>query len=251
MFAISIMAFELAIRIENILIYSLISTLTFWIAIILLIPKKFWNLVIDGYGEKKVFLFTFIPYLMFHYFIYGVFLTSVLFLASGYFPLVSFFHIGYGYSIPEQGILNYIYWITYSPAVWIFISYFEIDLIPYSLFMGFIIALLVASNVAKLFEIKKSKDKLKRGNASILIIGPFLGLLSGAACCITLPNIIIYALVTGSIIATQTASLISSSPAYFLLTYFALPLLSVFVLYTNLNQLNSISRKIYKKSMRL
>ncbi|AGJ61751.1 hypothetical protein [Saccharolobus islandicus] len=227
---------------NDILLYSTLSTILFWTFIILILPTSFYNYIKDGivkYCKKKIFWFTVGLYISYHVILYSFFFYLLL---PGSIKNISFwfsFNAGIGYSIPPP-ITYFLEWVSNSPAIWFFIGPYEGDVIPFSTFLGVVLALLIGLNVMKILELWGISNKLSK---SIVLI-PSLGVVSGSSCCVFLPSIVMYSIALS--ISSITAAILSilSSFAYFILAYYALPIVSAIVLFHNLTMLNRLIKKL-------
>jgi uncharacterized protein (DUF486 family) len=132
----------------------------------------------------------------------------------------------------------FIYWEATSPGFWIVIGPYESDTVPFTAFIGLLLAMLIGANVVKLFELYRNIKNTKKISTAIVAI-PSLGIISGTSCCLSLPSILIY--LTALSIGTVSSVLgVLASPVYFGLAYYGLPIGSVFLLIFNLRDMNRI-----------
>ncbi|AKA72721.1 hypothetical protein SULI_01480 [Saccharolobus solfataricus] len=226
----------------DILLYSTISTIFFWTFIILILPTPFYNYIRSGiakYWKRKIFWLIVGLYMAYHVILYSFFFYLLL---PGSIKNISFnfsFNAGIGYSIPPP-ITYFLEWVSNSPAIWFFVGPYEGDIIPFSTFMGIVLALLIGLNVMEILELWGISNKLSK---SIVLI-PSLGVVSGSSCCVFLPSIVMYSIALSISSITATILSILSSFAYFILAYYALPIVSALVLFHNLAMLNKLIKKL-------
>ncbi|ARM75279.1 hypothetical protein [Acidianus manzaensis] len=238
LFIISIISYveDLGKTMPELLYLSAISATSFWLAIALLIPGKFYKSILPESKKSKGYWISGITYLTFHIIAYGIFYTLIL----GYIGFFPYFAYGVGATITPP-LPYYVYWETTSPGFWFFIGPYESDGTPFAVFIGIILALLIGANIEKLvkmYNIIKSTKKLPLAIVSI----PTIGIVSGTSCCLSLPTILIYmsALAVGAVYSVLG---ILASPVYFALAYYGLPIGSVFLLYYNLRDMNRVISK--------
>jgi len=222
----------------SVLILSTTSALSFWSAILLLIPKRFYNSTFFSLRKGKAYWITLSSYLIFHSILYGTFLTVLL----GYVGFYPYFSWGVGFAVPPSPEY-FIYWVASSPAFWMFIGPYESDILPFTLVIGVILGLLLSANVQSIVELSRNVSVSRSRISSSIVAIPTLGVISGTACCISLPTIILL-YVSLSIGAVTSILPILSSPVYFNFVYFGLPILSSVILYYNLLELRRINRKV-------
>ncbi|QGA53628.1 hypothetical protein GFS03_02965 [Sulfolobus sp. E5-1-F] len=224
------------------LLYSTISTISFWTFIILILPTSFYNYIKNGIiknWKRKIFWLIVGLYMAYHIVLYSFFFYILL---PGSIRALSFslsFNAGIGYSIPPP-FTYFLEWVSNSPAIWFFIGPYEGDIIPFSTFIGVILALLIGLNA---IEIMKLWGISNKPGKSIVIV-PSLGVVSGSSCCVFLPSIIMYSIALSISSITATILSILSSFVYFVLAYYALPIISAIVLFHNLTLLNKLNKKL-------
>ncbi|AHC51888.1 hypothetical protein SUSAZ_07995 [Sulfolobus acidocaldarius SUSAZ] len=221
-----------------VLILSTISALSFWFAILLLIPERFYDSTFSSVKKGKAYWITFSSYLIFHSILYGTFLTVLL----GYIGFYPYFSWGVGFAVPPSPIY-FIYWVASSPAFWMFIGPYESDILPFTMVIGLILGLLLSANVQSIVELTKNVSVSRSRISSSIVAIPTLGMISGTACCISLPTVILL-YVSLSIGAVTSVLPVLSSPVYFNFVYFGLPIFSSVILYYNLVELRRINRKV-------
>ncbi|QXJ31739.1 hypothetical protein [Saccharolobus shibatae] len=227
---------------SDILLYSTISTISFWIFVILILPTSFYNYIKDGIVKnwrKKIFWLIVGLYISYHVILYSFFFYLLL---PGSIRAISFslsFNAGIGYSLPPP-LTFFLEWVSNSPAIWFFIGPYEGDIIPFSTFIGVILALLIGLNVMEIIKLWGISNKLSKS----IVLVPSLGVVSGSSCCVFLPSIIMYSIALSISSITATILSILSSFTYFVLAYYGLPIISATVLFHNLTLLNKLNKKL-------
>ncbi|MEM3758890.1 MAG: hypothetical protein QXV70_04560 [Saccharolobus sp.] len=227
---------------DNTLLFSLISTISFWAFIILILPNSFYtflrNLIVK-FKKSKLFWVIFIIYMLYHVILYSFFFYL---LSPGSITTLHFslsVNAGIGYSIPPP-LPYFLQWVSTSPAIWFFIGPYEGDIIPFSTFIGVTLAILIGLNAAEIGELWGVSKR------SIIIV-PSLGLISGSSCCIFLPSIVMYSIALSVTSVTAIILSILSSFTYFVIAYYGLPIISTIVLFHNLKLLDKLLYKIKEK----
>ncbi|MDT7862001.1 MAG: hypothetical protein RRA45_07290 [Saccharolobus sp.] len=224
---------------SNLLLWSTISTLSFWLFVILIIPKSFYKFIgnkLIKYKKYKSLWITLILYMAYHVILYSFFFYLLLPGSIRGIPLIFTINAGIGYSIPPP-LPYFLEWVSNSPAIWFFIGPYEGDVIPFSTFMGIILAILIALNVVEIKDLwRLSRTRI---NKSIVLV-PSLGLVSGSSCCVFLPSIVMYSIALSITSITATILSILSSFIYFVLVYYSLPIVSALVLFHNLTLLDKL-----------
>ncbi|WP_054846213.1 hypothetical protein [Sulfuracidifex tepidarius] len=221
----------------DLLLISFLSALSLWTGIAVIIPDRFYTVIWKNVRKTKAYWISFSLYLFFHVTLYGIFYNIVL----GGFNFFLYFGYGVGAAVPPPPYL-FLYWVSTSPAFFTFIGPYESDVTPYTVFIGLILAALIGANVEKIFELRRLLQERKRA-LSMLVAVPSLGVVSGTSCCLSLPSILIYiaAVSTGTF---SSVVAILSSPIYFSLTYFGLPIASLALLVLNLRDMNKIIARL-------
>ncbi|BAB67498.1 hypothetical protein [Sulfurisphaera tokodaii] len=210
-------------------------TLTFWLGLWLLIPKKFFDLTWN-IKKGRGYWISFSLYLLFHLLLYGFFYYIIL----GAFIYLPIYSIYVDASITPT-IQYFLYWIANSPAIGIIIAGYEMGIFPFTTFIGILLALLIGANIEKILKLKNLLNAYKRSTALIAI--PTLGVVSGTSCCLSLPSLIIY-FVALDIGVISSVLPILASPIYFGFAWYGLPISSVLILLFNLKDLNKVVNKL-------
>jgi len=157
----------------------------------------------------------FTAYLTVHLFVYGLLLEKI-------------FVTAYGYPLPFQGNYVYVSFVTFyyphtllnalieileNPTIVIVSGVYGIALSAYALMSAFIIGMLV---VLHLHFLSKAAPSFRRAGATVLY--PTVGVVAGASCCISLPELLInYTAVSAAILGS---ALLSNT---LIVLYFVLP----------------------------
>lgn len=186
------------------------------------------------YVKKPVGAAAFGIYLALHYFLYGIFLEDLLVSIYGYAsrPGSGIYLSGAIFypATPVNALLSLIE--VPSVNMWAPPS-FGITLPPFSLFMGFTIAVLVTANIALVSRIANCPRR-KRLTAYIAL--PAIGIITGSSCCLALPIVFTLA-VPAAAVVTYTA--VSSYAAFF-----AFPIGTAVALWLNLRHSQTILGRI-------
>ncbi len=229
------------------LLWSTISTLSFWIAILLLLPNFFYKFLKDElvtFKRNKILWTVVGLYIAYHIILFSFFLDLTL--SNPISVLTNFrftINTGVGYSVPPP-LPYFLQWVSTSPAIWFFIGPFEGTIIPFQFFTGIFLGILIGLNIVEMRRLWRiSKLKAVRN----VITSPFLGVISVASCCVLFPSIIIYSILTTAAAATATIFSILSSYIYFIIAYYMLPIISSLVLFYNLSLLNRVINRTDEK----
>ncbi|QIW25167.1 hypothetical protein EWF20_14130 [Sulfolobus sp. S-194] len=217
------------------LLLGSIITLTFWLGLWMLIPKKFFDLTWN-IKKGRGYWISFSLYLLFHLLLYGFFYYIIL----GAFIYLPIYSIYVDASITPP-IQFFLYWITNSPAIGIIIAGYEIGIFPFTTFIGILLALLIGANIEKILKLKNLLNAYKRSTALITI--PTLGVVSGTSCCLSLPSLIIYFVALDIGVISSVLPILASS-IYFVFIWYGLPISSVLILLLNLKDINKVVNKL-------
>lgn len=176
-----------------------------------------------------------VGYLAVHYLLYGFFLEKVLVGVYG-FEAINVPATAYISSqlLGPPSIANAFLSVISFPSITLwFPPYFGVVLIPYGLFMGFLIGVLVVANLEIVHEISACPLG-NRIRAAVFL--PVAGVVSGASCCLSLPILLTVAVpATGALAYTAFAS-------YF--AFFAFPIVTAVALYANLYYTQNLIRSV-------
>ena len=113
---------------------------------------------------------------------------------------------------------------------------FNLVLSLYSITLAVVIAILVAVSVMRVVDLGKLSAFTQRAHAFVLL--PVIGVIGGAACCLSLPVLIS--------LATPTAAAFSDSPVVYYTAYFLFPCATAFGLKFNVDSMNRIASSLEK-----
>ncbi len=230
------------------LLWSTISTISFWASILILLPKSFYNFLygrIIVFKSQKTLWAVIGAYMAYHIILYSFFFYLLL---PGSIKALNFqftFNVGIGYSIPPPSPY-FLQWVSTSPAIWFFIGPYEGDIIPFSTIIGIFLAILIGLNVVEIRELWRL-SRYKASKAVVLV--PSIGVISGSSCCVFLPSIIMYSIALSITALTSTILSILSNYMYFVLAYYMLPIISTIILFHNLIVTDKLLGKISRKGI--
>ncbi|BCU68953.1 hypothetical protein [Stygiolobus caldivivus] len=213
---------------------GVLSAVSFWTAVGLMIPKRFYNMVWKEVKKGKAYWVSAALYMTFHVLLYGAF-YEIIFGGVEYLPYVA---VDFGAAVPPP----WPYFIQYETEAIGFTFYlygFVSDAIPYTIFLGFILSLLLGANVQRVIELWKTVKSMKK--STTLVVLPTIGIVSGTSCCLSLPTLIIVTVAAGVGAVFSVLPILASSE-YYILVYYVLPLGSVALLTANLRDLNRVLR---------
>jgi hypothetical protein len=115
--------------------------------------------------------------------------------------------------------------IAYNPIIVVgFPPVFSSALSFYSISVALVIAVLVVANVGRTNELREVRTAM--GKARAFVVLPALGIVLGASCCLSVAGLVT--------LASPGASVLSSSPWIYYVTYFLFPCVAIALLYLNL-----------------
>ncbi|NON61690.1 hypothetical protein HLB03_03060, partial [Acidianus sp. DSM 29099] len=114
---ISIFTYKLSFDMSYLLLFSLLSSVSFWTSVALLVPFRFYKSVYSEIKKTRAYWISAGLYLTFHILIYGFFYYFLL----GYFVFQPLLTAYVGASVPTP-IYLLPYWESYSPGIAIFIA---------------------------------------------------------------------------------------------------------------------------------
>lgn len=205
-------------------VLSTVMLFVFWLLLFLLVfavllkdeTLSFYRIV-----RKKLWARILYPsYLAVHLVIYGVVLERITLLSSGAPPInfgaQAFTVLDYYYS--PHTILQSLIQMTQNPGiVMIFPPFYGISLGPFAIFSAMLIGMLVVVHTDRLSRLS---GRLRRAGGSIVY--PAIGIVGGATCCISLPDI--------AVSATPFAVAVFSTPLWSGLLYVLYYLLPISVI---------------------
>jgi len=183
------------------------ASLAFWIAIaglVFVFPLRNVSLLFLNYVRRSRGFLIFISYLCVHLFLYGILLEGLIGLSLKT-PTFNQFSVNFA-SIPlyPVSVVSILAGFGFNPSLDLFIPpFFVLALSVYTITLSLIIAVLVQTNIMKVLEIGKMCGTALKSRT--LVILPALGVIGGAACCLSLPILISLAAPTTAIITNNTA----------------------------------------------
>lgn len=225
------------------------SSFAFWFSIVFLVflyPLRYVATLFKNYIKTFRGALVFVSYWSVHLFLYGLLLEGILAYGFKIHSLISQFYLSLT-SVPvyPASATSVIAGFAFNPSVDLFIPpVYVLALSFYTISISFIIAVLVVTNVMKVGEIGKLCTKAMRSRT--LVVLPALGVIGGAACCLSLPVLIS--------LAAPTSAYISNSPLLYYLAYFLFPTATAFGLKYNMDsafRIGSIMTKIVSREEKI
>lgn len=175
----------------------------------------------------------FAGYISFHLIIYGVVLEKILISLYGAPPFNSGLHafLSYGAVFYPHTPLNTLIELSYNPSLSLYLPpFYGIALGTFSFFTAFLIAILV---VVHIYRLQKSAPSFKKAGYSIIY--PSVGVIGGASCCISIPELVAsYAPLSSSILLIPAWDYLLTS-LYFLLPIAVIVAFSLTLLHSGLH----------------
>lgn len=221
--------------------YEATACIIFWIVIVSLVlgfPLRGALNLFTKYVRTKRGLVTFVSYSSVHLILYGLLLEIIL----GYIYRIPADTSSFSYYFASTlfyplSLLNVIAGFGFNPSLsLIFPPIYNLDLTLYGISLALIIAILVTSNVMRIVELGDVCNVAQKSRAFVLL--PALGVIGGAACCLSLPLLI-------SLVA-PAATILSNSPAAYYVAYFVFPPATAVALKYNMDSTDRIATKIEK-----
>lgn len=208
-------------------IVSDVLLILFWILILLLVLwvllKKVTKSFVRTMRERRWAKILFPVYLAVHLLVYGLVLERIIILSEGAppFSLGAQAYMEVNYFFIPHTLLNALLQITQNPGIVVIIPpYYGITLGPFALFSALLIGILVTVHTDRLIRIS---SRIRKAGGSIIY--PVVGVVGGASCCISLPDI--------AASASPFAAVIFTTPVWtnlLYVLYYLLPL-SVIVVF--------------------
>jgi hypothetical protein len=202
---------------------------------VILYPLREITLLFVKYVRTIRGALVFVSYLAVHLFLYGLLLEGILIYLSNdpqliYQSSLSFTSI-LAYPVSVASILGD---FAFNPSLNFSIPpSYSFALSLYSVGIAFVVAVLVVTNVMKVSEISDACTINQRSRAFIVL--PALGVIGGAACCISLPFLIS--------LAVPAAAILSNSIGAYYLAYLGFPLATAIALKYNMDSTVRIASK--------
>jgi hypothetical protein len=222
-------------------LYEGLASFLFWFAIValtLLFPLRYVASLFAGYIKTLRGLGIFVSYMSLHLILYGVILEGIVAYSFKSPSVVSQAYFLFE-SIPfiPVSAFSILSGFAFNPTVELFIPpVYVLALSFYVISLSFLIGALVLTNVLKVVEIGKTCGTAFRSRSLILM--PALGVIGGAACCLSLPVLL-------SLVAPTTA-IISDNPSIFYIAYFVFPIATAIGLKFNMDSTSRIASKVSK-----
>lgn len=213
-----------------------VVSIAFWVVVTVLIL---------GYGVRRSVVSTFgavrrskwfaalVPgYLSVHLIIYGIILEWIL---IGYFGGPALYNsngvfLSGGFSLYPHTLLSVLVGLTVSPSITIQIEpFFVASISMYALATAVAIDVLVVANIATFMQLK---ERLRKTAGSIAV--PLIGVVLGAGCCLSIPELFTIAAPSMSLLLYTPLGILAQNTIYYLLPISVIVALAI--------QLNSISK---------
>ncbi len=217
------------------------SSFVFWFsiaALVFLYPLNYVSGLFTRYIRKPRGALLFVSYLSVHLVLYGLLLEGLIDYSFKVASVVTQFTASLG-SVPlyPVSLSSILAGFGFNPSVDLFIPpYFVLALSFYTITLSLIIAVLVLTNIMKVLEIGKMCGVAMKSRT--LVVLPALGVIGGAACCLSLPILIS--------IAAPTAALITNNTVVWYGAYFAFPTVTAVGLKYNMDSTMRIATKMSK-----
>lgn len=222
-------------------LYQGTASFFFWFSIVglvFLFPLAYVGVLFTKYVKRPRGLLLFVSYLSVHLVLYGLILEGIVAYTFKIPSLVTQAQASIAsvplYPVSASSILA---GFGFNPSVDLFLPpVFVLALSFYTISLSLIIAVLVLTNVMKVVEIGKMCGTALKSRS--LVILPALGVIGGAACCLSLPILIS--------LAAPTAAIVSSTPIVWYVAYFVFPAATAVGLKYNMDSTERIASKMSK-----
>jgi hypothetical protein len=217
------------------------ASFAFWFAIaglVFLYPLSNLVALFDKYVRKPKGALIFASYLSVHLFLYGLLLEGLIAYSFKVPSGINQFSANLA-SIPLYPIslTSILAGFGFNPSLDLFIPpVFVLALSFYTITLSLIIAVLVLTNVMKVLEIGKMCGIALKSRTLVAL--PALGVIGGAACCLSLPILIS--------ITAPTAAIITNNTVVWYVAYFAFPSVTAVGLKYNMDSTMRIASKMSK-----
>ncbi len=228
-------------QITSFQIYEGLASLLFWssiVGLVLLFPMRYIVPLFAKYIKSVRGISIFGSYMTVHLVLYGLILEGI---------------VAYSFKIPSSitqleafvnsvalspiNAISILAGFSFNPSIDLYIPpVYAMALSFYTISLSFIIAILVLTNVLKVMEIGKTCGRAFKSRS--LIILPTLGVVGGAACCLSLPVLVS--------LAAPTTVLLSDNPIVFYTAYFVFPVATAIGLKFNMDSTSRIASKVSK-----
>ena len=222
-------------------IFQGVATFMFWFSIVglaFLFPLRSAAVLFGKYLRTLRGALIFFSYISVHLVLYGLLLEGILAYSFNVPRLVSQPSINLVLTpLYPASLTSILFGFGFNPSVDIFIPpVYALALSLYTMSVSIIIAVLVVTNVMKVVEIGKLCGTALRSRT--LVVLPALGVIGGAACCLSLPVLIS--------LAAPTAAVVSNSAIVYYSAYFLFPAATAIGLKYNMDSTNRIASKLSK-----
>ena len=222
-------------------LYEGLASFLFWFSLVglaFLFPLRYVASFFGRYIKTARGLGVFVSYMSLHLILYGLILEGIVAYSFKTPSVVSQTYFLFE-SIPLYPVstISILSGFAFNPTIELFIPpVYVLALSFYTISLSFVIGVLVLTNVMKVVEIGKACGTAFRSRS--LIVMPALGVIGGAACCLSLPVLIA--------LAAPTTALISDNPAIFYVAYFVFPIATAIGLKYNMDSTIRIASKVSK-----
>ena len=217
------------------------ASFAFWFSIlglVFLYPLQYVGDLFIRYIKRPRGLLLFVSYTSVHLILYGIVLEGIIAYSFKVPSLVTQPSVTIA-SVPLYPIstVSILAGFGFNPSIALFIPpYFVLAVSFYTISLSLIIEVLVLTNVMKVGEIGKARGRALKSRS--LVVLPALGVIGGAACCLSLPILIS--------LASPTAAIISDSPVVWYAAYFLFPTATAVGLKYNMDSTDRIASKMSK-----
>jgi hypothetical protein len=218
---------------------ELVGPALFWCAVVfflLAVPLREAAHAFSRYVRTSVGIAVFALYMAIHLLLYGFLFDAVLasFYGVSYFAAAAGFFVTTNLFSPPS-LVSTAFDIAYNPVVVITAPpVFSAALSFYSIAAALVIAVLVVANIGKTKELGELRTA--RGKTRVFVVLPAIGVVLGASCCLSVAGLIS--------LVSPGASLLTSSPWIYYVTYFLFPCVAAVVLYLNLRSIGKVSASL-------
>jgi hypothetical protein len=220
-------------------VFEGLASFVFWISIVSLIflfPLRSIAPLFLKYVRTRLGAIVFGSYITVHLVLYGLLLEGIVTFSFGLPSVVSQFYVSVAsISLYPVTLSSLLVGFAFNPSIDLLIPpVFVIALSFYTICISFLIGTLVLTNVMKVREIgKMCGTAIKSRNFVVL---PILGVIGGAACCLSLPVLIS--------LAAPTAAILSNTPVIWYSAYFVFPAATAVGLKYNMDSTMRLASKI-------
>ncbi|PSN85197.1 hypothetical protein B9Q02_07300 [Candidatus Marsarchaeota G1 archaeon BE_D] len=225
---------------ETLFFLATIGSVGFWFSFLLLSMVSFlrraFAFSLNALRSKGYALALLIGYFVIHVFVYGLLLERLLVSIFGSVQTYSGGLEAYfsaNFNITPKDVLSEIYALTLNPSFVVFIPpLYGLALGPFAFYSALAIDFLVLSNIAVILRSTKTYK---------VIAFPVIGVVGGASCCLSVPELI----VTLSSIGSQLVLLTPLETIVLNTLYYVLPISVMVALKLNLDTLVSVKPKVF------